>query len=188
PWTITSGSVDLSAAIGSAIVESSCDLLETLPSRCSGTGVALFIHAARSLFSRHPIFFGTILFRPVGGHQFMKQQSFTSFVGLLAGALLAIQGAAQAQSATIYGSVGNFDVANNQHKEAHGFELELEGVHPEDIASTFDSQRYGRPSIIATATGTIVRWWSGYDAASGFTATTAPHPDAAPLAGTCYQW
>ena len=118
----------------------------------------------------------------------MKQQSFSSFVGLLAGALLAVQGAAQAQSATIYGSVGNFDVANNQHKEAHGFELELEGVHPEDIASTFDSQRYGRPSIVPTDTGTIVRWSSGYDFASGFTATTAPHPDAAPLAGSCYQW
>jgi hypothetical protein len=118
----------------------------------------------------------------------MKQQSFTSFVGVLAGALLAIQGAAHAQSATIYGSVGNFDVANNQHREAHGFELELEGVHPEDVASTFDSQRYGRPSIIATETGTIVRWSSGYDFASGFTATTAPHPDAAPLAGSCYQW
>src|SRR4051812_39005961 len=123
-----------------------------------------------------------------GGHQFMQQQSYASVIGLLAGALLALQGAAHAQSATIYGSVGNFDVANNQQKEAHGFEVELEGVHPEDIASTFDSQRYGAPTIVATATGTIVRWASAYDPARGFTATTAAHPAGAPLAGTCYQW
>src|SRR4051812_43083825 len=111
-----------------------------------------------------------------GGHQFMQQQSYASVIGLLAGALLALQGAAHAQSATIYGSVGNFDVANNQQKEAHGFEVELEGVHPEDIASTFDSQRYGAPTIVATATGTIVRWASAYDPARGFSATTAAHP------------
>ncbi|MCU1382878.1 MAG: hypothetical protein JWL71_1575, partial [Acidobacteria bacterium] len=118
----------------------------------------------------------------------MQQQPFATFVGILAGALLAVQGAAHAQSATIYGSVGNFDVANNQQREAHGFEVELEGVHPEDIASTFDAQRYGAPAIIPTTTGTIVRWVSGYDAASGFAATTAAHPADAPLAGTCYQW
>ena len=111
-----------------------------------------------------------------------------SLIGILAGSLLALQGAAHAQSATIYGSVGNFDVANNQQREAHGFEVELEGVHPEDIASTFDSQRYGAPTIAATATGTIVRWASAYDPATGFSATTAAHPADAPLAGTCYQW
>src|SRR4051794_12556334 len=122
-----------------------------------------------------------------GGHQFM-QQSYASVIGILAGALLALQGAAHAQSATIYGSVGNFDVANNQQQEAHGFEVELDGVHPEDIASTFDSQRYGAPTIVATATGTIVRWASAYDPARGFSATTAAHPADAPLAGTCYQW
>src|SRR3954447_5509698 len=118
----------------------------------------------------------------------MKQQPFASFVGIFAGALLALQGAAHAQSATIYGSVGNFDVAHNQQQEAHGFEVELDGVHPEDIASTFDSQRYGAPTIVATATGTIVRWASAYDPARGFSATTAAHPADAPLAGTCYHW
>jgi hypothetical protein len=130
----------------------------------------------------------TISESPRGGHQFMKQQRYASYIGILAGAWLALQGAVHAQSATIYGSVGNFDVANNQQKDAHGFEVELEGVHPEDIASTFDSQRYGAPTIRATATGTIVRWASAYDPASGFSATTAVHPADAPLAGTCYQW
>src|SRR4051812_6489931 len=44
---------------------------------------------------------------PRGGHQFMQQQSYASVIGILAGALLALQGAAHAQSATIDGSIGN---------------------------------------------------------------------------------
>ena len=97
--------------------------------------------------------------------------------------------AACAQSASINGSLGNFDVANNQQQEAHGFEIEFEGVHPEDISSTFDTERYGAPTIVATDTGAIVRWASAYNSpATGFTATTAAHDPGAPLAGACYQW
>jgi uncharacterized repeat protein (TIGR02543 family) len=94
---------------------------------------------------------------------------------------------ARAQSASINGALGNFDVSNNQGRDAHGFEIEFEGVHPEDVRATFNTERYGAPSVIATDTGTIVRWAAAY-AGYGFTATTAPHDPAAPLAGACYQW
>jgi len=112
----------------------------------------------------------------------------TTTIGVLAAALLAMPGAARAQSASINGSIGNFDVANNQGVDAHGFEVELEGVHPEDIASTFNTERYGAPTITPTSTGTIVRWAAAYDPASGFTAATAPHDPGGALAGECYLW
>jgi len=109
-------------------------------------------------------------------------------IGVVAGVLLAAQGAVRAQSATVIGSLGNFDVANNQQQETHGFEIEFEGLHPEDVSSTFETERYGAPSIVPTDTGLVVRWASAYNPATGFTATTAPHDPGAPLAGACYQW
>jgi hypothetical protein len=118
----------------------------------------------------------------------MKLYSSTLLMGLAAAALLGSQSAAQAQSATIYGALGNFDVANNQQREAHGFEVELEGVQPQDIAGTFDTQRYGAATIASTATGVIVRWASPRAAGGGFLAATAPHRPNTPLVGTCYQW
>lgn len=109
-------------------------------------------------------------------------------IGVVAGVLLAAQGAVRAQSATVVGSLGNFDVANNQQQEAHGFEIEFEGLHAEDISSTFETERYGAPTMVPTDAGLIVRWASAYNPATGFVATTAPHDPAAPLAGACYQW
>ena len=109
-------------------------------------------------------------------------------VGVVAAALLAAPGPVRAQNAAVIGSLGNFDVANNQQQEAHGFEIEFEGLHPEDIGSVFETERYGAPSFVATATGVIVRWASAYNPSIGFTATTAPHDPSAPLAGACYQW
>jgi List-Bact-rpt repeat protein len=105
-----------------------------------------------------------------------------------AGVLLAAPRSVRAQTAAVIGSLGNFDVANNQQQEAHGFEIEFDGVHPEDISSTFDTERYGAPIFVPTATGVIVRWASAYNPSLGFSATTAPHAADAPLAGACYQW
>ena len=107
-------------------------------------------------------------------------------IGVVAGMLLAAH--VRAQSATVIGSLGNFDVANNQQQEAHGFEIEFEGVHPEDISSTFDTERYGAPTLVPTDTGVIVRWASAFNPATGFAATTIVHDPNAPLAGACYQW
>jgi len=109
-------------------------------------------------------------------------------IGVVAGVLLTAQGVVRAQTATVVGSLGNFDVANNQQQEAHGFEIEFEGIQPEDISSVFEAERYGPPEIRATSKGALVRWASRFDPAIGFTATTAPHAPDAPLAGACYQW
>jgi Divergent InlB B-repeat domain len=95
--------------------------------------------------------------------------------------------AANAQSATVYGSLGNFDVINHTGHHSHGFEIELEGIHPEDVYYSFSVQRYGLAHVTATATGTLVRWESSY-ANGAFTQTTLPHAPNTPFAGSCYQW
>jgi hypothetical protein len=96
---------------------------------------------------------------------------------------------ARAQTATVFGSLSNFDVVNNTEHEAHGFEIELEGLHPEDIYYSFTAQRYGSPQLIPTATGVRVRWESAYDPGlRHFTQTTVAHAAGTQFAGSCYQW
>jgi hypothetical protein len=104
-------------------------------------------------------------------------------------ALFALAPALRAQTATVSGSLSNFDVVNDTGRDAHGFEIQLEGLQPNDVISTFTVQRYGSPQIAAYATGVYVRWSSAYDAnASQFAQTTVQHTAGAPFAGTCYSW
>jgi hypothetical protein len=95
----------------------------------------------------------------------------------------------RAQTAAVSGSLSNFDVINHTEHEAHGFEIELEGLQPADVFSTFNIQRYGNPQITPSATGVTVRWSSPYDAAAGaFAQTTVAHAAGTPFAGSCYPW
>lgn len=65
----------------------------------------------------------------------------------------------------IYGTLGNFDVVNDTGKTAHGFEIDLEGISVSDVHDTFGGggrgfpptvERYGAPTISATATGVSI--------------------------------
>lgn len=75
-------------------------------------------------------------------------------------------------AASVIGFLGNFDVINDTGSTAHGFEIELEGLHPEDITDTFGGagrgfpsgrgfdpnvavQRYGAPTIAAYNVGSV---------------------------------
>lgn len=108
---------------------------------------------------------------------------------LLLFALLAFAAPASAQTATVFGSLSNFDVVNHTEHEAHGFEIELEGLQPNDIYGTFGVQRYGAAQLEATATGTRVRWSSAYDPGlQQFTHTTIAHASGTSFAGSCYSW
>lgn len=110
----------------------------------------------------------------------------TTILGLAAAALLAVAPAASAQTATVYGQLGNFDVVNNTGQDAHGFEIELDGLQPADVYYAFSYQRYGAPQIVASPTGVRVRWTAPY-AGGAFTATTIPHAPGTPFGGTCYM-
>jgi len=104
-------------------------------------------------------------------------------------ALLAIPSLSQAQTAAISGSLGNFDVVNNTGNDAHGFEIQLEGLTPGDVYYSFTAQRYGGAQIIPYATGVYVRWEASYDSTlQSFSQTTIQHSPNTPFAGSCYIW
>src|ERR1700687_3511330 len=48
----------------------------------------------------------------------------------------------RAQTVTLFGALGNFDVLNDTGQDTHGFEIEVDGVTPSQIIYTFDSTRY----------------------------------------------
>lgn len=82
-------------------------------------------------------------------------------IGVLAGvAILALP--VTANATTIFGSLGNFDAVNNTGSVAHGFEIELEGLHASDVRDTFGGagrgfpttvERYGAPTITEYTNG-----------------------------------
>ncbi len=91
-----------------------------------------------------------------------------------------------AQTATIYGSSGNFDVVNNTGENACGFEMDLEGVSPSPKPYTYDWTRYGAATVApytnGAVSGTRVTWKSGDCSVN----RTVPHASGTSFAGTCY--
>lgn len=91
---------------------------------------------------------------------------------LVASLMLGLSIHPQSGGASVIGFLGNFDVINDTGSTAHGFEIELEGLHSSDITDTFGGlnrgfptgrgfdpansvQRYGSPSITEYANGTV---------------------------------
>ena len=106
----------------------------------------------------------------------MKNYKSLSFLGALCLALL-LPAFAHAQTASIQGILGSFDVVNQTGKDAHGFEIQLEGAMPSDLYYTGYGQRYGSGAVVPYATGTYVRWSSPYDSInSQFAKTTLNQP------------
>lgn len=93
-----------------------------------------------------------------------------------------------AQTATIYGSLGNFDVVNNTGQDACGFEVELEGVPLNTAVGTFSVQRYGPATITPYTTGTVSGLRVRHESLDCSLNKTIAHPPATPFGGTCYQW
>jgi List-Bact-rpt repeat protein len=101
---------------------------------------------------------------------------------LLALALLAAPLVAHAQSAVMVGTLGNFDVLNNTGQEAHGFEIQLEGIHAADIYRIFGNWggtnviRYGAGTATDYSTGVYVRWTSPWDPGTQTFTLSTPVP------------
>ena len=97
--------------------------------------------------------------------------------------------AAQAQTATVYGSLGNFDVVNNTGQEACGFEVEVEGVPYDHPIGYFSAQRYGIPTVVdfTSAAGVSGRRVT-YKSSDCSLNKTAAHAPGTPFGGSCYQW
>lgn len=67
----------------------------------------------------------------------------TLITAIAALAAVALPGAA---SASVFGSLGNFDVVNDTGHTAHGFEIELEDLHLGDVSDVFGGAGRGFPS------------------------------------------
>jgi Putative Ig domain len=76
----------------------------------------------------------------------------------------------------VFGSLGNFDVVNDTDKTAHGFEIDLHGIHASDITSIFgaasrwpDMERYGAPAVTeytdASGFGVKITYKASYNGA-----------------------
>ena len=75
-------------------------------------------------------------------------------------------------AASVFGSLGNFDVINDTGSTAHGFEIELEDLHIVDVSDVFGGpgrgfptgrgfdpstsvERYGSPTITEYTNGAV---------------------------------
>ena len=84
--------------------------------------------------------------------------------GLAGAALLGLNvGVARAQTGfSITGGMSNFDCTNETDDSCDEFEVEIEGIHPEDVVHTYRNGNYGSPTITLSADGmtTIVDYRS----------------------------
>ena len=113
----------------------------------------------------------------------------TRLAVMAAACLLGALATAQAQTATIYGSLGNFDVVNNTGQDACGFEVEVEGVPAGHPIGYFAVQRYGAPTVVdyTSAAGVSGRRVT-YKSSDCSNNKTVAHAPGTPFGGSCYQW
>jgi Divergent InlB B-repeat domain len=92
---------------------------------------------------------------------------------LLAAAMTVNPAAAQTQGTSVFGALGNFDVYNDTGEDAHGFQIELDGLTLQQVAGTFGGTRYGPATVVPFPGGVYVRYQSSWDpAAQQYSATT----------------
>lgn len=81
-------------------------------------------------------------------------------------ALACALGLGSATASPEFGALSNFDVFNDTGEDAHGFEIELEGVSASDVLYTFGGgySHYGSPSVETDASGKVfVRYKAAYN-------------------------
>ena len=88
----------------------------------------------------------------------------------------------------LVGGLGNFDAANYEGQDAYGFEIQIEGIQPGDLAPSWTGNKFGNPVIVPYATGVYVRYQSAYDpVAHRFVSATVPKMPGTPFQSTCYM-
>lgn len=70
--------------------------------------------------------------------------------------VLSAAGLARAQTGyTITGGLSNFDCHNHCDHDCDEFEIEIEGIHPEDVYHTYRNSNYGTPTVTLSEDGTF---------------------------------
>ncbi len=62
---------------------------------------------------------------------------------------------------TLFGAPSNFDVLNDTGKDAHGFEIELDGLQPADLAGVWTASRYPY-TVVTVPAGIVIHYASPY--------------------------
>lgn len=95
-------------------------------------------------------------------------------------------------SATGFGTLSNFDVVNDTPGPCHGFEIEIEDIHPSDVPYTFGGSyiRYGTPEVLDVTVDPVhprvvvrYRFWNG----SQWEATPVAPANVTPGGHDCYS-
>ena len=71
----------------------------------------------------------------------------SSILAIVLGLLAMAWGSGTARASVAYGTINNFDTVNDTGVECHGFEIEIEDIHSQDITYTYNWNHYGTPRI-----------------------------------------
>jgi hypothetical protein len=87
-----------------------------------------------------------------------------------------------------YRTLNNFDCVNDTGFEGHGFDIELDGVHSQDITYTYDYNHYGGPKISESVDASgqpvvLVRYAGVYQNRAWSAYTAIPSGPIAPTMG-----
>ncbi|HEV2444925.1 MAG TPA: PEP-CTERM sorting domain-containing protein [Candidatus Sulfopaludibacter sp.] len=96
--------------------------------------------------------------------------------------LLALGNTASASN-VMFGSLSNFDIYNDLTVNAHGFEIDFQGLHASDVIGTFTYSRYGAPAIAESAGVVTVTYASAYSPSTGWAVSTVPTVNPTPTGG-----
>jgi uncharacterized repeat protein (TIGR02543 family) len=107
-------------------------------------------------------------------------------VALLATALAAPT-ALRAQTVTIYGAPGNFDALNDTGKDAHGFQIELQGIPETTQVGLWQWSRFPGRTIPIPGVGVLLRWESSYTNGAWDVTTVTPAVFAPTFGHSCVQ-
>jgi Putative Ig domain len=91
---------------------------------------------------------------------------------------IALSFAVATANATVFGPVENFDVTNGTGHEAHGFEIEMHGIHKEDVSSIFGDDGTVVPGV---------ERWKGMERYDVPTMTETVDAQGAPLTVITYK-
>ena len=91
-------------------------------------------------------------------------RTIAAHCGLAALLIGAANRLAQAQALKIVGALSNFDCYNTTPGDCEGFEIEIEGIHKEQVIHTYAGSAYGAPTLTdggtAAAPSAIIRYHS----------------------------
>jgi Immunoglobulin domain len=86
----------------------------------------------------------------------MSVNEVKAFGWVMAACVLAASSTARAQTGySITGGLSNFDCTNHCDDPCDEFEIEIEGIRPEDVMGTYHNGNYGSPAVVLSSDGTF---------------------------------